>query len=290
MWKAPWRAGYGLEMATLVLHGNINHCRESQDLFLHQLAAMDGGFGVVMEPYSINHPNWAMDLDESVALIWQNTSLSPLYTVIHRGRGHVAVTWGSINLVRVYIPPRRGAKIYEEYLDALGDLIQRRSPRPVLVTGDFNAHSWAWGCPGENMYGRVLGQWAAALGLVLVNTGSRSTCVRPQRSSIVDITWCSPNAARQVINWEVDANTESLSDHRFIQIGVRATPGEVLSRRAREKSPRRWVLRKLDVDALIATVLTKSLCSPREGESIRDNVEWIRAALTEASDASIPRF
>jgi hypothetical protein len=48
-------------------------------------------------------------------------------------------------------------------------------------------------------------------------------------------------------------------------------------------------LRKLDVDSLMATVLTKSLCSPREGKSIGDSVEWIEAALTEASDVSMPR-
>jgi hypothetical protein len=49
--------------------------------------------------------------------------LSPPYTVIHRERGHVAVEWESIDLVGVYIPPRKRAEIYDEYLDALGDLI-----------------------------------------------------------------------------------------------------------------------------------------------------------------------
>jgi hypothetical protein len=48
-------------------------------------------------------------------------------------------------------------------------------------------------------------------------------------------------------------------------------------------------LRKLDENALVATVLAKSLCSPREGENIRDSAEWIGAALEEASDASMPQ-
>jgi hypothetical protein len=39
----------------------------------------------------------------------------------------------------------------------------------------------------------------------------------------------------------------------------------------------------------MATILAKSLCSSRKGESIRDSVEWIGAALEEASDASMPR-
>jgi hypothetical protein len=89
----------------------------------------------------------------------------------------------------------------------------------------------------------------------------------------------------------VDVSTESLSDRRFIRIGVRATPGEVLSCRAKAKFLRRWALRKLDEDALMTTILVKSLCSPREEKSIRvkrDSVEWIGAS-EEASDASMPR-
>jgi hypothetical protein len=63
--------------------------------------------------------------------------------------------------------------------------------------------------------------------------------VRPQGSSIVDITWFSPNASRFVTSWEVEADIEFLSDHRFIRIGVRASPSKVLRRRAKEEPPRR---------------------------------------------------
>jgi hypothetical protein len=128
-------------MATIILHGNTNHCRGSQNLFLHQFAAVDGGMGVIIKPYSMNHFQWATDLTGTVALIWRKTPLSLPYSVIHRGRGPVMIEWGSIDLVGVCIPPRRGVEAYEEYLDALGDLIQWRSPRPVLITGDFNGHS-----------------------------------------------------------------------------------------------------------------------------------------------------
>jgi len=53
-------------MAITVLQDNINHCRKAQDLFLHDLAAVDGGMGMVVEPLSTNHPNWAADVDDSV--------------------------------------------------------------------------------------------------------------------------------------------------------------------------------------------------------------------------------
>jgi hypothetical protein len=113
--------------------------------------------------------------------------------------------------------------------------------------------------------------------------------VRLRRSSIVDISWCSSNAAHLITKWVVDADTESLSDHKFIQIGVRATPGKVLSCRAKKEPPRRWALQKLDEDALVATVLAKSLCFPLLWESIGESVEWIGTALEEISDASMPR-
>jgi hypothetical protein len=141
--------------------------------------------------------------------------------------------------VGVYIPPQKGLNIYGEYLDSLGDLIRLRYPRPVLVAGNFNAKSPEWGCPREDGYGRVLGCWAAALGLVIINTESRSICVRPQGRSIVDLIWASPSAAQLVTSWKVVTDADSLSNHRFIRIGIRATLSEVLSRRAMEKLPRR---------------------------------------------------
>jgi len=103
------------------------------------------------------------------------------------------------------------------------------------------------------------------------------------------LTWAFPSAARLVTSWRVVTDTDSLSDHRFIQIGVRATPSEVLSRRAKEGLPRRGILRKLDEDSLIAAVLAKSLCLPKEGESISDSVERIGAILTKASDVAMPQ-
>jgi len=128
-------------MVTTVLQGNVNHCRRAQDLFVYDLAAEDCGFGVVVEPLTTNHPNWVTDKDKFVALVWRKTPLFPSYSVIHSRRGHVAVEWRSIDLVGLYIPPRKGLQIYGEYLDSLGDLIRQRSPRPVLVAGNFNAKS-----------------------------------------------------------------------------------------------------------------------------------------------------
>ncbi|EFN83175.1 hypothetical protein EAI_12049, partial [Harpegnathos saltator] len=95
---------------------------------------------------------------------------------------------------------------------------------PVVVAGDFNAHSEEWGCSPwqRNPRGNVVADWATGLRLVLINTGSSSTCVRPGGGeSVIDLTWASPSAARNFREWVVEEERESLSDHRFVMWSLR---------------------------------------------------------------------
>jgi hypothetical protein len=75
-----------------------------------------------------------------------------------------------------------------------------------------------------------LEEWAAGLDLLILNERSRSTCVRSRGEFIVDLTWASPAAARLVGSWGVK-DIETLSDHLYIEMTVRATSREVLTRR-----------------------------------------------------------
>ncbi|KMQ88117.1 reverse transcriptase, partial [Lasius niger] len=74
-------------------------------------------------------------------------------------------------------------------------LLQRRLPEPIIIAGDFNAHSRHWGPRRTNHKGRVLEDRAAVLGLCILNIGTSSTLVRPQGESIDNLTWASPFAA-----------------------------------------------------------------------------------------------
>ncbi|EFN83176.1 hypothetical protein EAI_12050, partial [Harpegnathos saltator] len=65
--------------------------------------------------------------------------------------------------------------------------------------------------------GRVVADWAAGLGLELMNMGSTSTCVQPGAGeSVIDLTWASPSAVRDFWEWVVELERESLSDHRYV--------------------------------------------------------------------------
>ncbi|EFN81590.1 hypothetical protein EAI_00539, partial [Harpegnathos saltator] len=89
-----------------------------------------------------------------------------------------------------------------------------------IVAGDFNAHSKKWGCSPrqKDPRGDAVADWAAGLGLVLVNRGSTSTFVRPgeKGETVIDLTWASPSAARLFRRWVVEKERESPSDHRYV--------------------------------------------------------------------------
>lgn len=87
----------------------------------------------------------------------------------------------------------------------------------IIVAGDFNARSPAWGDKRRNDRGNPLKMWMDGLGLQLLNRGS--TCVRPQEGSVLDITMAFPSAA-QGAGWRVvlDMREETLSDHCYIEV------------------------------------------------------------------------
>ncbi|EFN87189.1 hypothetical protein EAI_11089, partial [Harpegnathos saltator] len=89
---------------------------------------------------------------------------------------------------------------------------------PVVIAGDFNAHSEGWGCNARqrDSRGEALIDWAVGLGLSLINEGSASTDVRLNGESVIDLTWATPSAARLFREWKVEVEGETLSDHRYI--------------------------------------------------------------------------
>ncbi|XP_018359490.1 PREDICTED: uncharacterized protein LOC108758832, partial [Trachymyrmex cornetzi] len=133
----------------------------------------------------------------------------------------------------------------------MGEHIHRRSPRPTIAGGDFNAHAVEWGSPYTDSRGDSTLQWGAGLGLVLMNRGRVSTFAGSRGESIIDLTWATPAAAQRVKGWHVDAGSlGELSDHKVIRMELVSTPAEVQARQRRLREERRWALKKLDPDAL----------------------------------------
>ncbi|XP_011881867.1 PREDICTED: uncharacterized protein LOC105569758, partial [Vollenhovia emeryi] len=223
---------------------------------LLQQSMVESGFtlAIVSEPNRPprDSPYWAADngrAGDSVAIRWRSVPGGPDTTSIDRGERHVAVQWGPIAVVGVYLRPTRRPALFEGWLSDVGRTLTRLSPKPVLVAGDFNAWHTSWGSRRDNEKGRVLASWAAAHGLVLVNEGRTPTCVQTQGESIVDLTWATPSAARLITGWRVERDIETLSDHRYITVEL-----GVLSPVRRQETRPRWALRKLCEDALMASL------------------------------------
>lgn len=277
-------------MATSFLQANVGRSRGAQDLFLQTLAERGCTLGIAAEPNHVpeRHPCWAGDELGSVAITWRWWKNAPVCTTLEKGRRYVAVRWGSV-AVGVYLPPSGTLADFETWLGDLEACIRRLQPLPTLIAGDFNSWSQTWGSRRTGVRGRTLEEWAATLDLVLLNRGNTATCVRAQGESVIDLTWASPSAARMVKRWRVMTDLEHLSDHRYILVQLETS---AISRNVEHRSEQRWTLRKLNEDALLASV-TSAVWSRenenREEDNPLQDVEWLVETMTRACDASMPR-
>lgn len=142
---------------------------------------------VAAEPYSIPQGKtlWAGDKCSSVMIISSGRPGSSPFIPITRGEGFVAATWGEILVVGIYVSPNVSLTHLERLLDEVEIVIRRHLPRPVLVAGDPNAKSTAWGSSATNARGEALEEWAEELGLSVLNRGRALTC---DEGSVIDIT------------------------------------------------------------------------------------------------------
>jgi len=268
---------------------NVNHTPSAQDL-LHQVMAERGvDVAVVAEPYRVppGHPRWVADPSgKAVAITWRHGELSLPCTFVEAGVGFVAVRWGRCLVVGVYIPPRLNRTEVERRLDLVRSCTEKH-PWPVVVAGDFNAHSIQWGNPATTPRGRVVEEWAVSMGLILQNRGPTSTCVRPQGESTIDLIWAAPPIARRVTNCYVVTGVYSDSDHLYVQLDMECTPEQVL--RHRRPRPLRWSLRALDTDMLEGALragiwpVEDTTGDPEAG------ARRLGALMTRACDCAMPR-
>ena len=201
-----------MALAGRILQANLNHSVKAQDLLLQTMDEHGLGLAVVAEPYRTPLSNRVSDITDTVAVIRVGYADSPAIITVRRGQGFVVTAWGGMLIVGVYESPNVHTESLRRLLDEIRSNIAPLMAQNVLVLGDFNAKSVLWGSPRTNARGEAVAEWAAELDMRLINEGSRSTCVRWQGESIVDLTWASPSAARKVRSWEVTVDLETLSD------------------------------------------------------------------------------
>ncbi|XP_046976631.1 uncharacterized protein LOC124542785 [Vanessa cardui] len=232
------------------------------------------------------------DVDSTVAVLTRSGTGPPL-SLVDRGSGYVVVGWKEYVIVGTYFSPNRSLAEFESHLGFLRAAVASRSPRQVVVLGDFNAKSRAWGNPATNPGGRAAQVWTLLSSLSLLNRRQVHTCVRQQGGSVVDLSFATPVAARRVLNWRVKEEVGPLSDHRYIRFEISTSDrwGQTGELPRVPTTLPRWSVGQLDRELVkeAAIVQRWGPTGRREGASIDELVGRMQMALKKICDAAMPR-
>ena len=177
-----------------------------------------------------------------------------------------------LTLCSIYLPPK---STWDQ--SDLTNLVSQL-PKPIVLLGDFNAHSTLWGCVSTNPKGLEITDFSLNCNLCLMNNKC-STHVDPatgMRSSL-DLTFVDPTLYLDY-NWAVHDDLCG-SDHYpiFLKSNVKAPPDDI----------QRWKLMKADWS------LFSSECSGKLGyDSIGltdDPIEAFATILIQIANTTIPK-
>lgn len=187
----------------------------------------------------------------------------PLQVVAARVEWPVVATF-----VSIYICREDGRAEIEDKLDEL----IRQLPGPIVLLGDFNAHSPLWGGQHIDARGRAIEELLGKYQLIVLND-QQHTRIDPRDggSSAIDLSIVSETIAREFA-WSVDDDTRG-SDHFPIFLN------SVDHSRATATRRPRWRYEEANWGKFEEIIKSKN---PR-------NVEEMERAILEAANPSIPR-
>jgi Reverse transcriptase (RNA-dependent DNA polymerase)/Endonuclease-reverse transcriptase len=259
-----------------VVQLNLNHCELAQDILWQSMVEMKCDIALISEPFNVpeNNGNWASCKAKMTAI--HVGGGYPIQEIISNGyEGFVIVKVNGVYFCSCYAPPRWTIDEFERMLDVLTETLLNKSP--VIIGGDLNAWAEEWSSRLTNRRGQSTLEALAKLNVLTANEGSVSTFSREGRSSIVDVTFCSPSL-KDDLNWRV-TDSFTASDHQ----AIRFTVGRKQATVCMNSGGARWQLKLLNKGIL------------------RDTFEWITGertvlsapelikAMTNACDAAMPR-
>lgn len=275
-------------MITKIIQANLNRSWGALDLFKQYMLEKDVSIGLISKPpVGMSETNSCfISRDDLAAIIWIPEACIKTCRLIKRGESYVIICAGDFYVISSYISPNVHIVDFTNLLDDLTNSVSLTSGL-FLIGGDFNAWSTLWGSSYTDRRREHLERWAAALDARLLNTYGVFTCLRPQGSSIIDLTWVSPLLLERVRDWSVLEDAEPLSDHLYILVTIEESSSIIKSN---VKTHKRWNFKKLD-DELFIQVMQFTI-DIRMPDDCLENPEkyaaWVIDIVSGACDVAAP--
>lgn len=207
-----------------LLQINVDRRYAAHDLLSSTAAKVECDLIIVAETNKTITGRKAYYTDECMdaAIVRQNPKIR--ITEWGKGRGFVWVRVEDIYIYSCYISPKAKAEQLEDFLERLRSDMNARGGK-ILVGGDFNSKSPAWGSHEGDPKGGVLADWVASRNMIVLNNGDRPTIERGMSRSYIDVTLATETLARNIQAWEV-LDEETMSLHNYISFeigGIRKT-------------------------------------------------------------------
>lgn len=275
-----------------ILQANLNHTGSAQDLLLQYVVEQSVDIAILSDPYRAVHDgrSWLVDSDTRRATIWVINENVTVANVI-RDPEFVSARLNGVQFFSCYASPNKPFEEFCSFLRRLEDSVRSIAPGvPVLVAGDFNARSTAWGDRVCNIRGEDLSMLFDSLRLVIENVGSTPTFPRGL-GSVVDVTAISETSHRQVRQWRVLDQVFNGSDHHYVQYLLDAPRpgGPALNSQGRN----RWIVSgQGDIDAIsLGFLLQEWTAGDRvcTGSNVNTLAGDIETRITAACDFGLRR-
>lgn len=223
-----------------VLQINLQHSQGATAALSRCMAKLQTKIALIQEPWVYRHQVRGLRERSSIlfvgtgeqrprACVLTSRTLYPNMLQQFSNQDMVAVeiqylvsgNWRKIIVASVYLPYDSPQLPPGKEFTLLVDYCSERRI-PLLVGCDANAHHLLWGSTDTNKRGQALAEYLASTNLNLLNRGSEPTFVVARRQEVIDITLCSHELNREIVNWHVSSEA-SLSDHRQIRFRLEAS-------------------------------------------------------------------
>jgi len=270
-----------------ILQINLNRSRCADDILTQTVHDENLDIVIVSEQYrNRNDGHWFTNTTDSAAIWISNSRAMPVSS--HGARDCFSwVSTAKFSIFSCYFSPNVPIYEYKQQLEDLEDVL-RSMTGGLIVAGDFNARAIEWGMPRTNTRGRLILEMSARLGLIVANSGSKATYIRPGfGKSIPDVTLVSDSSSLKIVSWKV-LDVFSGSDHSYIKFKVNTSSVQ----KKTLDSHNGWNLSKIDVAKFLNFIKDRQnvcLTQIANKEELEQLTETVQNLITKACDNSMPR-